>query len=238
MKIYYCKTQSECFGLIAEDLLDMLSKRRRGLFNLALSGGGSAEKLFRAMLSKGCADLDWKNVKIFWVDERCVPTSSSESNYANAKRLFLDKIDIPQSNVFRIRGEASPEREAARYSKVLKENIPLSGGVPVFDCIVLGMGADGHTASIFPGEARAARAHGLCFAAPAMGNRLARVSLSEKTIVAAKKILCPIAGKDKRDTFSKVLGQYIRQDCKYPASRVFSKAGDVSVYTDILPFPV
>src|SRR5690606_20512735 len=92
----------------------------------------------------------WTRVHLYWGDERCVPPNDNESNYKMTVDHLLSKIDVPEENVHRIYGENIPKEEAIRYSEVLKSRLPQFEGVPQFDLIILGMGDDGHTASIFP----------------------------------------------------------------------------------------
>ncbi len=120
---------------------------------VALSGGSTPKLLFRLWASEYRDRLDWNRVHFFWGDERCVPPEDPESNYGEAKRLFLDSIGIKAENVHRIRGESNPQSEAQRYSREICEHVELGdGNWPIFDLIILGMGNDGHTASIFPNQ--------------------------------------------------------------------------------------
>lgn len=91
-------------------------------------------------------------MKIYWVDERCVPPEDSDSNYGMMRNLLLGIAPIPYENVFRIRGEAKPVKEAVRYSELVKQQLPYRLGWPEFDIVLLGAGDDGHTSSIFPGQ--------------------------------------------------------------------------------------
>lgn len=118
----------------------------RGLFSLSLSGGNTPKPVYTALAQR---PLDWSKVLITFGDERCVPPDDEQSNYLMARRTLLDAIPIPAENVLRMKGELDPAEAAKEYEAVLKEKA--DGGVFRHDLILLGMGPDGHTASLFPG---------------------------------------------------------------------------------------
>jgi 6-phosphogluconolactonase len=121
-------------------------------YSIALSGGSTPKAVF-AYLAKHFKDsIHWSKVRIFWSDERCVPPEDAESNYHMAKENLLDHVTIPDAQIFRMMGENDPATEAERYEQVLQENIPGHGTMSSFDLLMLGLGDDGHTASIFPGN--------------------------------------------------------------------------------------
>src|SRR4030042_4794130 len=96
--------------------------------------------------------IDWNLIHFFWVDERCVPYESSENNFGNADRILFSKIDIPRENLHPVHGKEDPLNEVVRYTGEILAHVPCIKNFPVFDIIILGMGNDGHTASIFPGQ--------------------------------------------------------------------------------------
>lgn len=118
----------------------------RGLFSLSLSGGNTPKPVYTALAQR---PLDWSKVLITFGDERCVPPDDEQSNYLMARRTLLDAIPIPAENVLRMKGELDPAEAAKEYEAALKEKA--DGGVFRHDLILLGMGPDGHTASLFPG---------------------------------------------------------------------------------------
>src|SRR5262249_44001213 len=120
--------------------------RDRGRFSLVLSGGSTPRRVYARLAE---ADFPWDKTHLFWGDERAVPPDSTESNYRMVVESLLGKISIPSSHVHRIRGESEPRQAAEEYEEELR--VFFENGRPVFDLILLGMGADGHTASLFPG---------------------------------------------------------------------------------------
>lgn len=127
--------------------------KERGRFTVALSGGDSPKKFFRRLAEPYYRDrVSWAQVYAFWGDERCVPPDHPESNYKMAHDLLLSKVPIPQKNILRIPAEMEPPHDAAKaYENTLKLFFNLDRPLPVFDFNLLGVGEDGHTASLFPG---------------------------------------------------------------------------------------
>lgn len=196
----YTDPQSLAEGF-AEQLADWI--KAQGVMHIALSGGSTPKLLFKILAQR--QDLDWSQVHLYWGDERCVAPDDNESNYKMTKDLLLDQIDIPTANIHRIRGEAPPAAEAQRYGQVLTEQLPSSNGFPVFDLILLGMGADGHTASIFPHQMDLLKATTNCAVAthPVSGQQ--RISLTGPVLQNAKQVVFLITGASKRVVFREIL---------------------------------
>jgi 6-phosphogluconolactonase len=122
----------------------------RGAFSVALAGGTTPKAAYMLLAQEPAhSAVDWSKVRIFFGDERCVPPDNAESNYKMAADAMLNAVGIPAGNVYRMRGEIDPQTAAAEYASLLREKL---GEPPRFDLIMLGMGADGHTASLFPGS--------------------------------------------------------------------------------------
>ena len=135
--------------------LGSISIKDHGKFTVALSGGSTPRGLHQELATHFASRLDWSKVFFFWGDERHVPPDSPESNYRMAKETLLSKLPIPQENIFRAPSELPDARQAAaKYEQTLQEFFHLKiDSFPTFDFILLGMGPDGHTASLFPGTA-------------------------------------------------------------------------------------
>lgn len=177
-------------------------------YGVALSGGRVAGKFFSALahLAKGELEL-FRPVHFFWGDERCVPPTDSQSNFALARKNFLEPAALEGERVHRIRGEAPPEAAAAEAETELRRVMPADPeSQPVLDLIFLGMGEDGHVASLFPGESEEARASRAVFRAvvgPKPPPR--RITLGYPAIAAAKEVWVMASGQGKEDAFRKSL---------------------------------
>jgi len=170
----------------------------RGTFHVALSGGGTPIPMYALLaLPEWRTRLAWDKVHIYWGDERCVPPDASSSNYGTAKNALLERLDLPAANIHRIHGELPPEEGAEHYVRVV-------GGV-IFDLILLGMGDDGHTASLFPGSPLLFEAARLV--APVYVEHLNswRVTLTPPAINAGKVVMFLVSGVGKAERLYEVL---------------------------------
>src|SRR5919106_3962982 len=141
----------------AADYLTYLAEEvaaRSARFTVALSGGSTPKSVYALLASDGYKErIPWHQVHLFWGDERCVPPDHPESNYRMVRESLLAKVKIPNENVHRMQGEKEPAVAALEYAAILKEFVHLpAGSLPRFDLILLGIGEDGHTASLFPGS--------------------------------------------------------------------------------------
>lgn len=185
-------------------------------YTIALSGGKTPELIFDYLAEFYNSKINWSKTNIFWGDERCVPPEDPESNYKMAKEHLLSKISIPEKNVFRIAGEAEPELEAIRYSGILKNNLYQKNNIPCFDLILLGLGEDGHTASIFPDQMNLIESDKICSAAVHSKSNQQRITLTAKTINNSKSILFIAVGKSKSMVVSEIINSN-KSAKKYPA---------------------
>jgi 6-phosphogluconolactonase len=174
----------------------------RGAFHAALSGGTTPRTLYRLLGSEEFRSTpDWTRVQLYWVDERCVPPDHPESNFGVAQREMLAKISIPSGNVHRMPADRPDlERAAQEYEEILRRNLPIDAeGFPRFDLIFLGMGADGHTASLFPGGDGTGEAK-LWVIAPFVEKFHAhRMTLTLPLLNAAHQVIFLVTGADKFD---------------------------------------
>ncbi len=195
-------------------------------YSIALSGGSTPNKIFRYLSENFNDKINWAKIKIFFGDERCVPPDNEESNYRMANESLLKNISIPKENIFRIKGENNPVKEAARYEEVLKSNLLSLNGIPQFDLILLGLGEDGHTASIFPNQVNLLYSARLCEVAVHPQTKQKRITLTGKIINNAKLVVFIVTGKNK----SKILNKIISADNSgsvFPASFVSPKNGKI-----------
>lgn len=183
----------------------------RGRFLLVLAGGTTPRGVYEQLASRHADRLDWQRVRLFWGDERCVPPDHPESNYGMAAAALLEHVPIPPGNLHRIHGEEPAERAAARYDAELAEFFRAAtpeelGDKPAFDLVLLGIGADGHTASLFP-RSPALEATGWAVAARAPDSAAAaeRVTLTLPAINASRECLLLVTGAAKRQVAQQVL---------------------------------
>jgi len=193
-----------CARKLLELLQSALSTQPRA--SLAVSGGSTPKRMFREMAQ---SQFDWTNVHLFWVDERCVPPTDSESNYKLAEEYFIDPAHFPAGNVHRIEGELVPSEAAKRYAADIRSFFGISGDVPMprFDVIHRGLGPDAHTASLFPGEPLIDDHTNLAAAIYAEKFHQWRVTLLPGVLEAARHTLILAAGADKAEPLNAVLHQ-------------------------------
>jgi len=229
MKIQVYKDKS----LLAEHFSAYLERfiAERRVVHLALSGGSTPKIIFETLSIPGKYKIDWNKVHLYWGDERCVPPTDDESNYKMTREYLLYGIDIPEANIHRILGEAKPELEAIRYSNVINEQLPKTAGVPVFDLILLGMGEDGHTASIFPHEIALWDAEDFCEVAnhPVSGQQ--RITFTGKIINNAKVVAFLVTGVGKKDKVAEIIN-HKGNFSSYPASLVAPVSGSLLWFLD------
>jgi 6-phosphogluconolactonase len=185
---------------------DSIGQRAR--FLLCLAGGSTPKPLYELLATPPFATrIDWPRVHVFWGDERCVPPDHPESNYRMAREALLDHVQLPGTNVHRIRGEDEPSKAAAAYEELLATFFG-SGEIrpkASFDLVLLGMGADGHTASLFPGSAAARETRRWVVASPGPQPGHWRVSLTPVLLNTAEDVTFLVSGANKADRLKDVL---------------------------------
>lgn len=205
-----------------------------GRFTLVLSGGTTPRGLYQLLATAPYRDrLSWERVHLFWGDERCVPPEHAESNFRLVQEELINPLGLPQGNLHRIKGELeSPEKVAAEYEAELADFFKLQAGdVPTFDLILLGMGADGHTASLFPSDSSLQERERLVTATRSIHRGFRRVTLTTPTINHARKVFFLIAGPDKAETAREVL-EGSRQGAPLPAQLIELSDGELRFYLD------
>ncbi|MDP3583273.1 MAG: 6-phosphogluconolactonase, partial [Ignavibacteria bacterium] len=160
-KIDISKSVEELSEKVAK-LLQSGAAAAEDYFTVALSGGSTPKAIFKYLATNYKDKIVWNKIKFFWGDERCVPADHPDSNYLMTKENLFDEIEIPAENIFMIDGENIPADEAVRYSSIIKENVVLKDSFPKFNLILLGLGEDGHTASIFPNQIELLNSKNIC----------------------------------------------------------------------------
>ena len=199
--------------------------------HISLSGGSTPKMLFKLLAQAPYAEgIQWNNLHFWWGDERCVAPDDAESNYGEANALLFSQVNLPAENIHRIRGEDEPKVEAERFAKEMASVIPAENGTPVFDWILLGVGADGHTASLFPGQTDYQDENLSVLASHPESGQI-RVSKTAKVLEAAKRISYLVLGAGKVDIVNEI---HTTPACElpYPAAKIQSKTGETEWYLD------
>ena len=199
----------------------------RGRFTIALSGGSTPKVLYSLLGDEPYrSQIDWAKVDIFWSDERCVPSDSEDSNYHLAQQVLLSKIPLPASEVHRMPAD-QPDRDAASqaYTEEMQRTFG-TNGIPNFDLIQLGMGPEGHTASLFPHQESLHEQQRLVMPVIVPKPPPPRLTFTPPLLNAARYVLFLVTGADKADAVQAVLeGEY--QPDEYPAQIVRVGNGEV-----------
>lgn len=198
-------------------------------YSIALSGGSTPELLYTYLFDEFARDVPWDFVHLFWGDERCVSPDSADSNYGNVHRRLINKADIPSSNIHRIKGEEDPLFESMRYSSELSSELYQRDKIPVFDLVLLGMGDDGHTASIFPGQLRHMNSDRNCEVAVHPDSGQKRITITGKVINNAEAVVFLITGLKKAGILKDL---FTEDKTEYPAAHVKPVYGSLDWYLD------
>jgi len=204
---------------------------RSGMFRVALAGGSTPRRLYELLAAS--PDADFANWHVFFGDERWVPADHLDSNARMAREALLDRVAIPHQQVHAIDTSAgSPARAACLYAMTLRRKLaPAPGELPRFDLVLLGLGADGHTASLFPGSsALVAAAADLAVATWAEGAGAWRVTLTAGVLGAARAVVFLVSGADKAEALRRVLGSDGTDEP--PAALVRPSAGSLTFVVD------
>ena len=208
---------------LVADIRRVLGRQDR--YRWALAGGSTPECLYRRLARPDVVGLlDWSRIHMFWSDERCVAADDIQSNYRMARESLLDHVPIPAGNIFPIDGTLDPERSAMAYAAILD-------GEPL-DLILLGMGDDGHTASLFLTTPHLREESRLVIATRSLLPPVHRISLSLRTINAARRVVFLVIGEHKADRLAQVMDQHGRQDATLPAAMVNPESGDLHWFLD------
>lgn len=234
-KYYVFEDSVQLASQLAVDFNNAVAEKASSgeMITVALSGGHTPKAFFEILAKPPYKDeIQWQNVVFFWGDERCVPPDNDESNYKMTNLALLSHIDIPTSNIHRVLGEDPPTNEALRYSKVIEENVSSENGFPEFDWIFLGMGDDGHTASLFPGASNLKEMEKICVVAEHPQTAQKRVSITFPVINNAKRVSFLVAGPAKEPVFKEILEKGKSETLPYPASMVKPEHGTLEWYLD------
>lgn len=198
--------------------LSAKSIAKSGRFTIALSGGSTPDKLYSLLATEPYSSvIDWKNVFVFWGDERYLPSTNPDNNSRQAKTLFLSNVGIPAENIFPVPVRLAATKAAAHYEQTLQQFFKQQ--IPQFDLILLGMGDNGHTASLFPYSTILGEKTALVQSVFVEEVNMYRISFTIPLIHHAKNIVFMVTGKNKSSMLQKVIeGQFKGE--KYPAQLI------------------
>ncbi|HDV7288609.1 TPA: 6-phosphogluconolactonase [Pasteurella multocida] len=210
---------------IAQELLAYSLEGRP--VHISLSGGSTPKLLFKTLAQAPYnTEIQWQNLHFWWGDDRMVPPTDPESNYGEVQKLLFDHIQIPAENIHRIRGEAPVDAELKRFEQELSAVV--SG--QVFDWIILGMGTDGHTASLFPHQTNFDDPHFAVIAKHPETGQI-RISKTAKLIEQAKRVTYLVTGSGKAEILKEIQTTPAEQ-LPYPAAKIKAKHGVTEWYLD------
>lgn len=211
------------------DHLKKMSEEKEKLY-VALSGGSTPGIIFSLLADEYQSSIKWNKIHFFWGDERMVPPEHFESNFGTTKYKLFDHLNIPTENIHRIFGENDPEKESVRYSTEIKNLVPLKKTFPQFDLMMLGLGEDGHTASIFPDQMHLLTSENICEVAVHPNSKQKRITLTGQVINNASEIYFLVTGTSKQKIIHDIF--YGKDNLKYPAVHIKTKSGNMNYYLD------
>ncbi|MFM2485647.1 6-phosphogluconolactonase [Celerinatantimonas yamalensis] len=186
--------------------------------HISLSGGSTPKLWFKLLAKDYATKVNWNNLHFWWGDERCVEPTDPESNYGEAKALLFDHIDIDAQNIHRILGENDPDDETQRLAEEICAKVPSVNGIPSFDWILLGMGGDGHTASLFPYKTDFNEPNLTLVAEHPESGQL-RISKSARLLSNASRITYLVLGESKAQRLYEI-ATHDAADLPYPAAKI------------------
>ncbi len=221
---------AEALSRAAADMIEdaaAIATTARGRFTIALSGGSTPRMLYEILASDYASRLPWATTHVFFGDERCVPADHPASNFAMAREALLTRIPGLESRTRRIEGERPPGDAASRYAEMLHREFPHTAGTvaTAFDVLLLGVGSDGHTASLFPGSpALTERSRwALATQAPPEADVTDRVTLTFPALDAARTTLILCAGAGKQAIVTQIRAAGAQAGDRYPVARVAAR---------------
>ena len=215
------KDISELSQYAARSFIEIAKRsiEERGRFFASLSGGSTPMRLYELLGNQFQNEVDWSLVHFFWGDERCVPVDDAGNSYGQTKKVFFDKIQIPNENIHRVLSELEPDSAAKDYANTLKAFSEPPLDWPRFDLALLGMGDDGHTASLFPGSPVDVDSATLAVTANYQNDPSMRVTMTQLVFNDAREVWFLVTGKDKAETLLNVLDGVYKPKL-YPAQRI------------------
>jgi 6-phosphogluconolactonase len=222
------KDISELSQYTARSFIEIANKsiEERGRFLTALSGGSTPMRLYELLGNQFQNGVDWSGVHFFWGDERCVPVDDAGNSYGLTKKVLFDKINIPDENIHRVLSELEPDSASRKYAHTLTLFAEPPLAWPRFDLVLLGMGDDGHTASLFPNSPMDVDSPTMAVTANYQGRPANRVTLTEMVLNSSRNIVFLVTGKSKAETLNRVING-VYQPEELPAQRIAPTDGNL-----------
>ena len=198
---------------------------------IALSGGSTPKALFKILAEEYQAKIDWSKLHFFWGDERMVAPDHEESNFKMTNDLLLSPVGVPSDNIHRVLGENELDKEVERYGALIRDQVKSNNGLPAFDIVMLGIGGDGHTASIFPPDLGLMHAEGICAAGTNPESGQKRVTLTGPVINNSKHICFLVTGAGKAEKIDEIFNRKGGYKT-YPAAHVNPTQGQLTWFMD------
>ena len=217
----------------ADHIVHKLNEKGEGPLFWALSGGSTPKLLFKLMAEEYRDKIDWSRLHFFWGDERLVPHDDPESNYGEVKSLLFDHVPVVESQIHPVQTDLEPEAAAAAYAETMARLLPMnSDGLPILDVNMLGMGGDGHTASIFPDNMREMLASDqICAVATHPESGQLRVTMTGPVLNASDEVAFLITGRSKTSRVAQILNEeHGAQD--YPVAHIKPTTGQLLWFLD------
>lgn len=228
MKAKVYNTAMETARALIKRLIRLVEEDPRKIYHIAFSGGSTPSLMFDLWANEYKDVTPWNRMRFYWVDERCVPSEDSESNYGTMRRLLLDFVPVPSESIFPINGANDPEEEAKRYSELVCKEVPLWRNLPFFDAVLLGAGEDGHTSSIFPGQEYLLSSPNPYEVSVNPYNGQKRIAMTGCLFFNAKRVIFLLTGKNK----SSVVSDILNSGDTGPAAYVAHHAWEVELFMD------
>ncbi|NDW11346.1 6-phosphogluconolactonase [Bacteroides sp. 214] len=230
MKLNVFSSAPETACALIRYIIAILNAEPKKIFSIAFSGGTTPSVMYDIWANEYRDVTPWERIRFFWVDERCVRPNHSDSNFGVMNSLLLSQVPVINEQIYRIHGEADPLGEAKRYSKLVGKLLPKTNNLPTFDLVLLGVGEDGHTSSIFPGqEALLVSPHTYVVSRnPYDGQK--RVALTGQPIINAKRTVFLVTGEKKVSAVKDICNP----EGKSPAAYIARNAQNVELFMDFL----
>ncbi len=231
MILHLGKTQEQTLILLSKQFQTWIAQSKTPVVHVAISGGNTPQPWFQTLAQGFCETILWPKIAWYWCDERCVPPDHPKSNYGLANQTLFEHVPTNPSQVYRIHGENDPILEATAYSKVLQEKLPCTQGIPKLDIAILGIGEDGHTASLFPGQTQLLYSQALVATTFHPQNLEKRITMTPRMLTNTQNLVFLVMGSNKKAILQRIFTAS-KPDPQLPATLLAYARPDAHWYID------